>query len=82
MAEGVLQAWGMLAATFKKSASGFYETGNTKATVTIKRPRTKGGLLISQREEENIPRKTSAFAIMCSDCWLRAGVMAAKPHFP
>lgn len=45
----------MLAATFK-STSGFYETGNTKVTVTIKRPRT-GGLLISQREEGKEPKK-------------------------
>lgn len=39
---GNMVAWGMLAATFKSAPVGFYETGNTKATFTIKQSHTKG----------------------------------------
>lgn len=80
MAEGVRQPGECWQPPLK--ASGFYETGNTKATFTIKRPRAKGVSSLASMRREKIPRKTSAFAIMYSDCWLQAYVMAARPHFP
>lgn len=91
MAEGVWQPGEKLAATFKSTPVGCFffclfffppiETGNTK-TFTIKRSPAEGGLLIIQSEEEKIQRKTWTFAIMCSECWLQASVVTARPHFP